>query len=309
MWMRPAHYKVRADVRSFASTPSPSLPPPFTMNDHRSKPIRIPRPSSSARRRQEPSWPPTDFDPLGEAQAWQSVSRTSLGSRRSGSSSNSSLIFPMETDSSRRSRRESPAPLYDLPPSARPRTPGSTVLCSRCCRQFYRTIAASHCHERYPVCPQCQGSATRLAQTRQRTDTMVATEYIPAWHRPAALPIEYPQPMHVGSPPRPLHEYMEWHGMTAPAAHHRPVRTPLPPPTQPQAGMFSINSRRHQPPPAPPPSSYLMSRLADLTEQAEAQFRTPRHTVDLSRSQSVDPYVAQSHLSRGTSSRSRRSGQ
>ncbi|KAI0647342.1 hypothetical protein C8Q79DRAFT_621817 [Trametes meyenii] len=215
----------------------------------------------------------------------------------------------MESESSLSSRRESPAPLYDLPPSTRPRTPSSTVLCSRCRRQFYRAISTRNSHERRHICPQCQGSAAPLAQTRQRTDTMVATEYIPAWHRPTAFPMECPRPP-IGSPSQPLHEYMEWHGMTAPAAHHRPVRTPLPLPTQPQAGMFSIDSRRHQPPHAPPPSSYLMPRLADLTEQAEAQFRTLRYSSGLNRARSVELCVARPHLLRDDpSSRSRRSGQ
>ncbi|KAI0372947.1 hypothetical protein BV20DRAFT_939029 [Pilatotrama ljubarskyi] len=132
---------------------------------------------------------------------------------------------------------------------------------------------------------------------RQRADTMVATEYIPAWHRSTAPPADL-MPSRGVEPPRPLHYYQQWHGMTAPAPR-RPVPSPLP------AHAAYVQVGRTAPLPDPPPSSYLMSQLRDLTRRAEEQFAS---TSQPPRTQSADPYAYQSPSTRRQSSSRRRGG-
>ncbi|KAI8989714.1 hypothetical protein BD414DRAFT_485002 [Trametes punicea] len=107
---------------------------------------------------------------------------------------------------------------------------------------------------------------------------MVATEYIPAWHRSKAVPADISEPSpgeqlpHTRSglkpmqsmvePPRPLHHYQQWHGHTAPAPH-RPIVSPM------LVGQRQIGTSL--PPAHPEPSSYLISQLPYLMARLEEE--------------------------------------
>ncbi|KAL1944722.1 hypothetical protein VTO73DRAFT_3152 [Trametes versicolor] len=103
---------------------------------------------------------------------------------------------------------------------------------------------------------------------------MVATDYIPAWHRSAGHPADVLQPSYgSAAPPRPPTDFQPWHGMTAPAPR-RPTRA-SPSPNPMPAWQPHPHAGTTLPLPPPPPSSYLLSRLREQMRQAEEQFAAP----------------------------------
>lgn len=176
-----------------------------TMNSRPSRAIPIPLPRSSRRRPGEPSFPGPGVDPLAVPQTQPSFpSRSESSHAYYAEPISSSLIFSMDPERPEHSVHNAPTPLYDLPRFARPRTPGNPLRCRRCGQLYYQSTAPrAHTDDRYPLCQQCQGRAAPHAPTRLRADTMVATDYIPAWHRSAGHPADVLQPSY-GECLRPL---------------------------------------------------------------------------------------------------------
>lgn len=167
-----------------------------TMASRPSRAIPIPLPRSSRRRPGEPSFPGPGVDPLAVPQTQPSFpSRSESSHAYYAEPISSSLIFSMDPERPEYSVHNAPTPLYDLPRFARPRNPGNPLRCRRCGQLYYQSTAPrAHTDDRYPLCQQCQGRAAPHAPTRLRADTMVATDYIPAWHRSAGHPADVLQP-------------------------------------------------------------------------------------------------------------------
>ncbi|KAI9057946.1 hypothetical protein FKP32DRAFT_1681171 [Trametes sanguinea] len=184
----------------------------------------------------------------------------------------------MDPENGTRSRRVSP-PGYQLPPSA---SAGEPIRCTRCGRYFYAHAIVHDAQGRGPVCHECQQrpSSPRFP-SRQQPGTLVATEFIPAWHRSATAPADVmtqPTP----DAPHPLHHYQQWNGYTAPA------------PGRPNDSMVPMRQPRGAlslPQPPPPPSSYLMSQLPQLMArlEEEALLPTSQDANQQPGAQSVDP--------------------
>ncbi|KAI0636691.1 hypothetical protein C8Q77DRAFT_518373 [Trametes polyzona] len=177
---------------TFVSNPaSPS--PPCLMATRPSRPIPIPPPRWAQRAPGAPSFPGPGVDPLAFPQTQPSFpARSDRSHAYYGSPSSDSLLFSMDSELPRAgysAQRHSPAPLYDLPAFARPRTPGHARRCRRCGQAYSSPAAAAHAaQDPYSICPRCRDRAA--AHVHQRADTMLATDYIPARHRSSSHPID-----------------------------------------------------------------------------------------------------------------------
>lgn len=173
------------------SCPVSSLPRiDLRMSNRRTKPIPIPP-------RQPSEWggqyasPGFEDDMLAMARNRQSTQGRSSISSRQGSSS--SLIFPMDPEFTEHQRCNTAPPLYDLPPSTYPPNPGDSTRCLRCGR-YFRTIRGHPIQAQSPLCHDCQSREPPHLPSRPHPGTLVATEFIPAWHRSSAAPADIPQP-------------------------------------------------------------------------------------------------------------------
>ncbi|KAL7283621.1 hypothetical protein ACG7TL_003056 [Trametes sanguinea] len=180
----------------------------------------------------------------------------------------------MDAEQGARSRRVTP-PEYQLPPSTNASEP---TRCTRCGRYFYANALVHNEQGRGP-----------------QPGTLVATEFIPAWHRPAApaaADVLQPTP----ETPHPLHHYQHWNGYTAPPLG-RAVDSSMP--SRQPRGAESL------PLPPPPPSSYLMSQLPQLMARLEEEALLPT-SQDVNQqpgAQSVDPTASPAQPRRRHSSR------
>ncbi|OSD08568.1 hypothetical protein PYCCODRAFT_32020 [Trametes coccinea BRFM310] len=174
-----APYKMCPFRQSRSCTSSPSN----RMDNHQSRPIAIPLARSSRRRYEESDSVGLEHDAFDPPRESTPSSERTSDSPEQNSSSGSSLLFAMDAEQGARSRRVTP-PEYQLPPSTNASEP---TRCTRCGRYFYANALVHNEQDRGPVCHECQHrSGSPRFPSRQQPGTLVATEFIPAWHRPAA---------------------------------------------------------------------------------------------------------------------------
>ncbi|KAI0780646.1 hypothetical protein BD413DRAFT_7890 [Trametes elegans] len=268
-------------IRLLLSSLIPKLSSCTHMAGRPSRAIPIPKPQSS-RRYGQPSFPGPGVDSLAQPHEWPSFASRPQRSDLTGPSPFVPFADEPEPQPSAGPSRDgtsASSALYPVPPFADPRNRPSSRICTSCRRAYYPQDASHH-----TICPKCRDKRGGAPLVRPRSTSLLASDYIPAWHdRARPLPTEdyrghdIPYPI----PPRPP----RGGGMPA----------PVPPAHQSQA------SRTHVPPPGtrmpahPPIEQYHSpARMAQRAVRDRQNARPPP----------ADPYGSpQAHVERSRSSR------